>query len=298
MVLQLLMKFIKEESSTDDTDDDYDYDEQTTISSSRLLQSNTQYGTIVDQQQHQSFSSNIERIAKSVSFNCSNNKIIHESFSTIPQTSSPLPPPPPPPPASSSLLSMFTSFFSCPSKISQSIVIGSVPHSVMVATTIGVACGISAYIYNFILQYLLITVWKTWSQYIFVSIYQTNMNDGYDNIDTSLPKWTVVWIPIVAIVLSIGLGYTVRFVGEPGDLASTIQCVHRDGFVELNHALPMIIASLFSIVAAASVGPEAALVAVCATLAGYISQTIYGTDPKIHRNLVRKHTLMGVSTQQ
>jgi H+/Cl- antiporter ClcA len=56
----------------------------------------------------------------------------------------------------------------------------------------------------------------------------------------------------------------------------------------------MIVVSMFSIVACASVGPEAALVAVYATLAGYLSQTIFRTDAARDRDLVRKHTLMGV----
>jgi hypothetical protein len=187
-----------------------------------------------------------------------------------------IPPPPPPPPSS----------FCIPVPL---FVVGSVPHSVLVATTIGIACGISAYIYNWILQYSLVTIWKTWSQQLLLLLYPIS-----DLAATSLPIWTILWIPIVTVLLSIGLGYTVRYVGEPGDLASTIQCVHLYGWIELSHALPMALASLFSIVAGASVGPEAALVAICATLAGFISQSIFRINPKLQRNLVRKHTLMGV----
>lgn len=202
-----------------------------------------------------------------------------------------LPPPPPPPSTTKSRISSV--YHSCFYGIAPKVplfVVGSVPHSVLVATTIGIACGVSAYLYNVILQYSLITVWKTWSQQLLFILYGTTS----ELTTASLPTWTILWIPLVAIILAIGLGYTVRYVGEPGDLASTIQCVHLHGWIELNHALPMTIASLFSIVAGASVGPEAALVAVCATLAGFISQTIFRINPKLQRNLVRKHTLMGV----
>jgi hypothetical protein len=204
-------------------------------------------------------------------------------------------PPPPPPPPSPQLMK-FHSFSNLSIPL---FVVGSVPHSVLVATTIGIACGVSAYLYNLILQYGLQVVWKTWSQRLLtwiLRLLQSSSQDGIatDDTMTTLPEWTVLWIPIVAIVLSIGLGYTVRYVGEPGDLASTIQCVHSHGWIELNHALPMTLASLFSIIAGASVGPEAALVAICATLAGFISQSIFGIHPKTQRNLVRKHTLMGV----
>jgi hypothetical protein len=202
-----------------------------------------------------------------------------------------LPAPPPPPSTTKSRISSV--YHSCFYGIAPKVplfVVGSVPHSVLVATTIGIACGVSAYLYNVILQYSLITVWKTWSQQLLVTLHATTS----ELTTASLPTWTILWIPLVAIILAIGLGYTVRYVGEPGDLASTIQCVHLHGWIELNHALPMTIASLFSIVAGASVGPEAALVAVCATLAGFISQTIFRINPKLQRNLVRKHTLMGV----
>ena len=199
--------------------------------------------------------------------------------------------PPPPPPKSTKL----SSYHCVPVPL---FVVGSVPHSVFVATTIGIACGVSAYIYNEILQYGLTTIWKTWSQQLLMYLQHQPSPDGTttttDFATTTLPAWTVLWIPMVALVLSVGLGYTVRYVGEPGDLASTIQCVHLHGWIELNHALPMALASLFSIIAGASVGPEAALVAICATLAGFISQSIFGINPKTQRNLVRKHTLMGV----
>jgi ABC-type phosphate/phosphonate transport system permease subunit len=171
---------------------------------------------------------------------------------------------------------------------------GSVPHGVLAAIAIGIACGTSAYVYNLVLQWLLLNVWKTWPRYLLLLWYSTTSSAREEELDLITPTWTIIWIPLVAMILSVGLGWTVRFVGEPGDLASTIQCVHKDGWIVLRHAAPMTIASLFSIVAGASVGPEAALVAVCATLAGFISRNLFGTDPKTQRNLVRKHTLMGV----
>lgn len=171
---------------------------------------------------------------------------------------------------------------------------GTVPHGVLVATSIGIACGTSAYVYNFVLQWLLHNVWKTWPRYLLQMLNSSFSKTDVEDVELIVPSWSIIWIPLVAIVLSVGLGWTVRFVGEPGDLASTIQCVHKDGWIVLSHAAPMTIASLFSIVAGASVGPEAALVAVCATLAGFISRNLFGTDPKTQRNLVRKHTLMGV----
>lgn len=60
----------------------------------------------------------------------------------------------------------------------------------------------------------------------------------------------------------------------------------------MDHVLPMVVASQFSILAGSSLGPEAPLVAICAALGGWVSRHIYGVTEK---NLVRKHTLMGMA---
>ena len=60
----------------------------------------------------------------------------------------------------------------------------------------------------------------------------------------------------------------------------------------MDHVLPMVVASQFSILAGGSLGPEAPLVAICAALGGWVSRHIYGVTEK---NLVRKHTLMGMA---
>jgi H+/Cl- antiporter ClcA len=51
-------------------------------------------------------------------------------------------------------------------------------------------------------------------------------------------------------------------------------------------------ASQFSILGGGSLGPEAPLVAICASLGGFISRSVFGVT---NRNLVRKHTLMGMA---
>lgn len=79
---------------------------------------------------------------------------------------------------------------------------------------------------------------------------------------------------------------------QPGDLPYTIHCVHEKAFVAMDHVLPMVVASQFSILAGGSLGPEAPLVAICAALGGWVSRHIYGVTEK---NLVRKHTLMGMA---
>lgn len=80
--------------------------------------------------------------------------------------------------------------------------------------------------------------------------------------------------------------------GEPGDMAFTISCVHGKAFIPVDHVLPICVASFCSILAAGSYGPEAPLVAICGALGGFVSRRIFGER---HRNVVRKHTLMGMA---
>jgi len=87
-------------------------------------------------------------------------------------------------------------------------------------------------------------------------------------------------------------GLTVKYMGEPGDLAFTIKCVHEKAYIAMDHVMPMVCASQFGILGGGSLGPEAPLVAICAALGGWVSKSIF---KRTNRNTVRKHTLMGMS---
>jgi len=56
--------------------------------------------------------------------------------------------------------------------------------------------------------------------------------------------------------------------------------------------MPMVFASLFSILAGGSLGPEAPLVAICGAIGGFISRRIFRQK---YVNVIRKHTLMGMA---
>mmetsp|Transcript_57729 Transcript_57729/g.69440 ORF Transcript_57729/g.69440 Transcript_57729/m.69440 type:complete len:269 (+) Transcript_57729:154-960(+) len=60
----------------------------------------------------------------------------------------------------------------------------------------------------------------------------------------------------------------------------------------MNHVVPMVCASMFSILGGGSLGPEAPLVAICAALGGFVSRRVF---KQRSRNVVRKHTLMGMA---
>ena len=155
---------------------------------------------------------------------------------------------------------------------------GTAPQSFIVALVIGVVCGVAAFIYYKILWGVLEYIWHTIPKTYIVGVF---------------PEWSyVLWIPIVGFSMAIGLGLTVSKMGEPGDLAYTVKCVHEKAYISMSHCLPMIFASQFSILGGGSLGPEAPLVAICACLGGYISRTVF---KRTNRNIVRKHTLMGMA---
>lgn len=101
-----------------------------------------------------------------------------------------------------------------------------------------------------------------------------------------------MWIPIIGFSMAYCSGLTVKYLGEPGDLAYTIKCVHKKAFIGMDHVMPMVCASQFGILGGGSLGPEAPLVAICAALGGFVSRTVF---KRTNKNIVRKHTLMGMA---
>lgn len=155
---------------------------------------------------------------------------------------------------------------------------GTIPQSIIVACVIGCVCGTVAYAYYYVLDYFLELVWTELPRRWIVNVWPE--------------RWYVLWIPLVSFTLSICCGLSVYYLGEPGDLAYTIQCIHEKGYKGTHHIVPMIAASQFTILAGASLGPEAPLVAICAATAGFISRSVF---KQTNRNVVRKHTFMGMS---
>mmetsp|Transcript_867 Transcript_867/g.1370 ORF Transcript_867/g.1370 Transcript_867/m.1370 type:complete len:767 (-) Transcript_867:170-2470(-) len=152
---------------------------------------------------------------------------------------------------------------------------GTIPQSIVLAFVIGTVCGVACYVYYLTLFGLLRLLW-----------------DILPNMIPFPPQLEVLWIPIVSLTMAFFVGVSIKFLGEPGDLAFTISCVHEKAYVPIDHVLPMLVASLFSILGGGSLGPEAPLVAICAALGGYVSRNIFHVR---NRNVVRKHTLMGMA---
>mmetsp|Transcript_8286 Transcript_8286/g.17927 ORF Transcript_8286/g.17927 Transcript_8286/m.17927 type:complete len:629 (+) Transcript_8286:323-2209(+) len=155
---------------------------------------------------------------------------------------------------------------------------GTIPQSIIVATVIGIVCGVVAYLYYTIMNYFVELIW-------------TDLPEKYV-VDHWPEHLHVLWIPLVTFTFSTCCGLSICYLGEPGDLAYTIQSVHEKGYKRTNYIIPMLVASMFSILAGSSLGPEAPLVAICAATAGFISRKVF---KRKNRNVIRKHTFMGMS---
>lgn len=163
-------------------------------------------------------------------------------------------------------------------KINRVLGEGTIRQSIVIGTVISCVCGIAAYAYYNFLFFFLEYIWHT-------------VPEKY--LTYFLPKDLLfLWIPIVVSIMAIGVGTSVLFLGEPGDLAYTVKCVNGKAFIGMDHVLPMLAASQFSILGGASLGPEAPLVAICASLAGFVSRNVFNQK---NRNVIRKHTLMGMA---
>jgi len=99
--------------------------------------------------------------------------------------------PPPPPPV---LIKTQSSFLEDAREFRP----GSIPHSIVLSIAIGALCGTAAFLYYAGLEFMLEYTWKTLPEQIF----------GENN------RWAVFWIPAVGFLMALGVGCTVRFMGE------------------------------------------------------------------------------------
>lgn len=167
-----------------------------------------------------------------------------------------------------------TSFF----HDAKSLAEGTIPQSMVLAVIIGIVCGVACYLYYSVLYFGLDYIWNVLPEEYVVKHWA--------------PENFWMWIPLMCFPLVTLVGLTVVYMGEPGDLPYTISRVHSDAYIPMDHVSPMVFASMFSILAGGSLGPEAPLVAICGALGGFVSRRIFRQSST---NVVRKHTFMGMA---
>ncbi len=86
------------------------------------------------------------------------------------------------------------------------------------------------------------------------------------------------------------VGMTLKVMGAPGEMARVINDVHDPGKIDVKQTPSMILASLFSIVAGGSAGPEAPLVQINASFGSWLGEKL-----GFRIDSVRKLTFCGMS---
>ena len=132
------------------------------------------------------------------------------------------------------------------------------PQVILSAAIIGIAGGFIATCYYYLLESSLHLVWHQIPE-ILKSFSLFNFLSG-----------NYIWIATTIGGLLVGL--TLRFMGLPGEVSLVVDKVHDPGLIELKQTPAMIVASLFSITAGGSAGPEAPLVQINGSLGGWLAQ--------------------------
>ncbi|MGB7521221.1 MAG: chloride channel protein, partial [Spirulinaceae cyanobacterium] len=144
------------------------------------------------------------------------------------------------------------------------------------ASLIGIAGGLVATSYYFVLEKLLHFFWHTFPEFL----------NPY--FPSWLPAWNYVWI--VTTIGGFFVGLSLHFLGLPGEMAVVIDSVHDPGRMDTKQTPGMIITSLISITAGGSAGPEAPLVQINGSLGSWL-----GTKLNLAVNNVRIFTFCGMS---
>ncbi|MEM9136367.1 MAG: chloride channel protein [Cyanobacteria bacterium P01_F01_bin.42] len=133
--------------------------------------------------------------------------------------------------------------------------------TLLFAGLVGIAGGVVATIYYFVLEHCLEFVWET----------------GRASVVAWFPAWMPHWhyTWIVATIGGLGVGLCLYFLGLPGEMALVIDRVHDAGRLDPKQTPGMIATSLVSITAGGSLGPEAPLVQVNGSLGSLIADKLH-----------------------
>jgi H+/Cl- antiporter ClcA len=141
---------------------------------------------------------------------------------------------------------------------------------------IGIAGGLVATVYYFVLESSMHLVW----------------HDVPEVLQAHFPGEFLVknYVWIAATIGGLLVGLSLYFMGLPGEVAFVVDKVHDPGRIDMKQTPAMIVASLFSIVAGGSAGPEAPLVQVNGSIGGWLGSRLNLSIP-----MVRILTFCGMS---
>ncbi|HEY9781438.1 MAG TPA: chloride channel protein [Leptolyngbyaceae cyanobacterium] len=131
---------------------------------------------------------------------------------------------------------------------------------ILASAAIGIAGGLVATAYYYLLESCLHLVWHTIPHFI------------EPLFPTKFPSWNYVWIATTIGGFLVGL--TLHLMGLPGEVSFVVDKVHNPGRIELRQTPAMIVASLVSITSGGSAGPEAPLVQVNGSVGGWLGKKL------------------------
>ena len=129
--------------------------------------------------------------------------------------------------------------------------------TILCATLIGIMGGFVATAYYYVLEGFLHLVWHT-------------LPNALTSYMPNFPRWG--YVLAATTIGGLCVGTTLRLMGLPGEVAMVVDKVHDPGRIEIRQTPAMIVASLFSITAGGSAGPEAPLVQIIGSFGGWIGQ--------------------------
>jgi len=135
------------------------------------------------------------------------------------------------------------------------------------AAVIGILGGLIATAYYYVLETSMHVVWHQVPE-----ILQAQSSGEF------LIK-NYVWI--AASIGGLLVGLSLYFMGLPGEVAFVVDKVHDPGRIDMKQTPAMIVASLFSIVAGGSAGPEAPLVQINGSIGGWLGTTLNLSLPTV-----------------
>lgn len=131
---------------------------------------------------------------------------------------------------------------------------------ILCSAVIGIAGGLVATVYYYVLEACQHLVWHTVPDFL----------EPY--FPSVLPAWNYVWIATTVGGFLVGL--TLVLMGLPGEVAFVVDKVHSPGKIDVRQTPAMIVASLVSITAGGSAGPEAPLVQVNGSFGSWLGEKL------------------------
>ena len=171
--------------------------------------------------------------------------------------------------------------------------------TLLASAAIGVAGGLIATLYYYVLEAFMHFVWYALPEFIEHHFSRASLPHGIAHsgiytifLEPFFPSGipSSIYIVIVATIGGLLVGLALRFLGPPGEITSVVDNIHEPGKINPRQSPSMIVTSLISITAGGSLGPEAPLVQIIGSFGSWLANQL-----RLTIATVRLLTLCGMS---